>query len=197
MVLVPGAGGRGEFWGPIRDRLPDFETVTLDWPGVNGVPPDPLVQSYDDFANRVAGLFDRPGVLVAQSAGGLPAALVALRRPELVTHLVLIATSAGLPTEEFGAVNWRTGLRHENPGNPEWIEERIDLRAELPRLGVPTLLIWARDDEISPVVVGVRLHQLIPDSTLVSFPSDDHWVAHQRADEIAAVIRAHATRASS
>ena len=66
IVFVPGAGGKGEFWDPIRGLLQDCETVTLDWPGVNGNPNDPQVGSYDEFANFITGLFDRPGMLVAQ-----------------------------------------------------------------------------------------------------------------------------------
>lgn len=191
IVFVPGAGGKGDFWDPIRSLMHDCETVTLDWPGVNGTSPDPQVGSYDEFANLVAGLFDRPGMLVAQSAGGLPALLVALRRPELVTHLVLIATSAGLDTEPLGVTNWRPGMRAEHPDNPAWIEERVDLTAELADLRMPTLLIWARDDELSPVAVGAQLHQLIANSTLVSFASPDHWVAHEHARDVAALIRRH------
>ena len=191
IVFVPGAGGKGEFWNPIRGLLQDCETVTLDWPGVNGNPIDLQVGSYDKFASMVTGLFDRPGMLVAQSAGGLPALLVALRRPELVTHLVLIATSAGLDTEPLGVSNWRPAMRVEHPDNPAWIEERVDLTAALADLRMPTLLIWARDDKLSPVAVGAQLHQLIANSTLVSFASADHWVAHEHARDVAALIRRH------
>ena len=121
----------------------------------------------------------------------MPALLVALHRAELVTHLVLIATSAGLDTEPLAVTNWRPGMRVEHPDNPAWIEERVDLTAELADLRMPTLLIWARDDELSPVAVGARLHQLIANSTLVSFASTDHWVAQERVRDVVALIRSH------
>lgn len=41
-----------------------------------------------------------------------------------------------------------------------------DLRAELPRLSVPTLIVQCHDDLIAPVAVGQYMHRVLPRSTL-------------------------------
>jgi pimeloyl-ACP methyl ester carboxylesterase len=69
-------------------------------------------------------------------------------------------------------------------------EERLDMTEVLSSLKVPTLLVWASNDPISPPSVGEYLHNLIPRSRLVVFDCDDHWVARIRGDDVAREIRA-------
>jgi pimeloyl-ACP methyl ester carboxylesterase len=64
-----------------------------------------------------------------------------------------------------------------------------DLSAELHRISVPVLLIWATRDRISPLGVAEQLAAQLPRARLVSFDSDDHWVARARAAEAARAIR--------
>jgi pimeloyl-ACP methyl ester carboxylesterase len=44
--------------------------------------------------------------------------------------------------------------------------QRQNLRVELARLNVPTLLVWGLNDTITPVNVAHEFHKLLPDSTL-------------------------------
>ena len=55
-------------------------------------------------------------------------------------------------------------------------------------IDVPVLLVWAADDPISPLPVGEHLAELFPNARLVSYPSDDHWVARLHADDVAREI---------
>ncbi len=41
-----------------------------------------------------------------------------------------------------------------------------DVRAEVPKLGTPTLIVQCNDDLIAPVAVGEYLHEMLPHSTL-------------------------------
>jgi pimeloyl-ACP methyl ester carboxylesterase len=61
----------------------------LDFPGLGSVPPHPAVSSYDDLVDHVARAVPAPTVLVGQSTGGFVALQLALRYPQLITHLVL------------------------------------------------------------------------------------------------------------
>jgi poly(3-hydroxyoctanoate) depolymerase len=159
------------------------EHTLVDVPGLGTNPPSATVNSYEDLVDDVAAKFAGPSVLVAQSMGGVVAMHLALRYPELVTHLVLAATSGGIDTSPFRAENWRISARLANPSAPEWaFADQEDLSPRLPNVHIPMLLIWASDDAISPVGVGKRLHQLLPNSELLVLENDDHWVARIEAD---------------
>ncbi len=195
-AFLPGASGRGEFWDPVRERLDALvgDAVTFDWPGLGGVAAHPNVTSLDDLATRVIDRLTGPTVLVAQSMGGVVATMVAERRPDLVSHLVLAVTSGGVDVAAFGAADWRPGSRTAHPDNPAWLYEPVrDLTSALASLPMKTLLLWASDDVISPHVIGQHLPELVRRSRLVTFESDDHWVARAHADEVAAEIDALVT----
>ena len=192
VVLIPGAGGRGDFWDPViieLRRLGAYDCRTIDWPGVGGNPPDPSVESYDDLTAMVRRTIEEGGgpvALVAQSAGGAGAADLALTHPNLVSHLGLVATSVGIDVEALGATDWRPTAAEPLAGRPEWVyERRPDRTEELGGLSQPTLLVWAEHDTISPGAVGRHLHRHIPGSTLVTYDSDDHWIARLEAADVA------------
>ena len=192
IAFLPGASGRGEFWEPVAALLPDAERHFFDWPGFGDVPLHPHRQlaCFDDLATMVIERLTEPTVLVGQSMGGVVAAMVVQRRPDLVSHLVLAVTSAGIDVESLGAVDWRPTSRLANPHNPPWMwDERPDTTKTLAELPVPALLVWATDDEISPLAVGRYLDHLIPNSRLVVIADDDHWVARIHADQVAGEIR--------
>jgi pimeloyl-ACP methyl ester carboxylesterase len=52
--------------------------------------------------------------------------------------------------------------------------KRDSLEARLPEIAVPTLLVWGKDDRITPVEVAERFHALIPDSELVYITNCGH-----------------------
>lgn len=188
MIFLPGLSGLGEFWDPVRERLPDgIDSIALDWPWHD-------VDGYAGFVDRVVARVRgsvSPVVLVGQSLGGYVAARAALAAPGAVSHLVLAVTSAGLDMTALGATDWRPGSRAAHPDVPEWaFAEQPDLSERLAAISVPTLLVWADRDELSPLAVGHRLAALIPRSELVVYPTDDHWVVRQHADDVARRIAA-------
>ena len=176
LFFLPGATGRTEFWQPVAGLLAcPAPKVQVAWPGFNGVPRDPAVRSIDDLAARLLAGIDRPSALVAQSMGGVVALLAGLRKPELITHLVLCVTSGGMDLTPFDAEDWRPAMRAAHPGLPDWFARyRDDLAPRLPALRVPTLLLWGDSDPISPVQVGQRLASLLPHSKLHVLPGGDH-----------------------
>jgi poly(3-hydroxyoctanoate) depolymerase len=185
MVWLPGMSGMGEFWVPVAALL-EGEHLLVDFAGLGTNPPSPTVNSYEDLVDDVASKFTGPSVLVAQSMGGVVAMHLALRYPELVTHLVLAVTSGGIDTSLYRAEDWRISSRLANPSAPDWaFADQVDLSPQLPTVRIPTLLIWASDDVISPVGVGERLHELLPNSELLVLESDDHWVARVEAEAVA------------
>lgn len=193
IFFLPGALGRPEFWHPVADLLTcPASKVHVTWPGFSGVAPDPGIRGIDDLAARTAAAIDAPSALVAQSMGGVVAILAALRKPELVTHLVLSVTSGGMDMACCGAQDWRPAIRAAHPGLPDWFTSyREDLTARLAALDIPALLLWGDADPISPVAVGQRLASLLPRAELHVFPGGDHDVASALAGQVAPLIDRH------
>jgi pimeloyl-ACP methyl ester carboxylesterase len=63
------------------------------------------------------------------------------------------------------------------------------LSSQLHRIDVPVLLVWATRDAISPLGVAHELSVLLPRARLVTFDTDDHWVARRFADAATAALR--------
>jgi pimeloyl-ACP methyl ester carboxylesterase len=194
LLFLPGVSGDGRaFWQPVAARLPAaWDKAFLDWPGLGEVPAAPDVGGFDDLVTRVVARLEAPAVLVAQSMGGVIALRAALRRPDRVPALVLTATSGGLDLAPFGAADWRPDYRARHPQAPAWAYDRgPDLSAALAHLDIPTLLVWATADPISPLAVGRHLERLMPRARLRVIDSDDHWVAQRHAVPVAAAIARH------
>lgn len=199
LIYLPGMSGDGNFWRPIAKQLPPtWEHILLDWPGLGGNPPSSGVRGFEDLVELVVETLVRPAVLVAQSMGGVVAVRAALRARAMVSHLVLSATSGGIDVKALGASDWRPIYRSFWPSAPEWaFEHPADLSAELSSLEIPTLLLWATRDQLSPVGVGQRLAQVLPQARLQLFDSDDHMFATSNPDGVAAAIERHLTCAEA
>lgn len=191
LTFVPGAAGLGAFWDPVRHALPsEWRSRTFDLPGLGPVPGREDVQSYAQLADYVARHIARRTVLVGQSMGAYVSLDLTLRYPHLVSHLVLTVAAGGVDMARHGTRDWRPQARSENPGRAEWtLAPSADLTAQLHRIDVPVLLIWATQDPISPLGVAEELAARIPRASLVTFSSGDHWVARARAAETAQLIR--------
>ncbi len=193
ILFLPGAGGSPDFWKPVAERLPAaWDKVLLGWPGLGDQPHDPAIGSLDDLVALVEARIDGPVDLVAQSMGGVVAALLALKRPEAVRRLVLVATSGGVDMGGFGASDWRPDYRRSFPNAAAWIVERRAASAlPVERIAVPTLLIWGDTDPVSPVAVGRHLESRMPDARLHVVAGGDHALASNQAGLVAPPIEAH------
>jgi len=65
---------------------------------------------------------------------------------------------------------------------------RDNLEARLGRIRVPTLLVWGRDDRITPLEVGERFRELIPDARLVCLPRCGHAPMLEHPERFAEVV---------
>ena len=190
IFFLPGALGRTQLWEPVANMLAcPAHKEHIGWPGFGSVPASPSVHGLDDLAEMVLAKIDRPTALVAQSMGGVVAVLAALRKPELITHLVLAATSGGVDVAALGGTDWRPAFHEAHPQLPRWFSAyRADLSAQLQTIAIPVLLLWGDADPISPVSVGQRLAALLPRARLQVFANGDHDLAETQAAEIAPLI---------
>jgi len=178
-MFLPGASGDVDFWKPVSARLNHRgDRRFFGWPGFGATPRDPGVTSLGDLVLGVTGEITGPVDLLAQSMGGVIALAAALRKPNLVRHLVLSVTSGGLDVAALGASDWRGTMRQQDPEQPDWfLEDRTDLTDRLGEIQAPVLLLWGDADPISPVAVGRRLETLLPRAELVVLPGGTHDLA--------------------
>lgn len=196
LIFLPGASGNTLFWQPLASKLSHPATkVFSGYPGFGSTPTDPSINGFDDLVARVASKVDQPTALVAQSMGGVIAILATLKHPNLVTHLVLVATSGGIDTKGLGAEDWRIGFAKANPQLPDWfVSYAHDLTSDLSKITAPVLLLWGDADPISPVAIGQKLAELFPNADLRVIAGGNHDLANVHARQIAPLVDAHLAR---
>jgi pimeloyl-ACP methyl ester carboxylesterase len=195
ILFLPGASGAGAFWSPVAERLAGpWQKTLLSWPGAGDQPHDPRVAGWEDLIGFAAVELDDQSDLVAQSMGGVVAIGLALRYPEKVRRLVLVATSGGVDVAGLGAAEWRQEYRTEHPHAASWVwQQQLDYGDAISAVSAPTLLVWGDADPISPVSVGQRLAELLPNSALHVLTAGTHDLAREYPDEVAGLIVDHLT----
>jgi pimeloyl-ACP methyl ester carboxylesterase len=194
LVFLPGAGGSPQFWRPLGNLLPnEWSKVYLGWPGIGEQPADPTVSSFADLVTLVERqLSEEPSDLLGNSMGGVVALHVALRNPGKVRRLVLAVTSGGVDVMKRVAYDWRPAQRAKFPTGAAWLADYdIDLTTEMPRVTMPALLLWGGRDPISPVMVGERLQQLLPNARLHVVTDGDHDIVQTHARELSEMVIDH------
>jgi pimeloyl-ACP methyl ester carboxylesterase len=193
LMFLPGASGNRLLWRPVADGLSHpGERRFFGWPGFGGMPSDPAVTGISDLVSRVVDEMTRPVILFAQSMGGLIALRATLEAPQKVRSLVLSVTSGGIDVHALGASDWRREFAARHRGTPRWfLDAREDLTPRLREIAAPVLLLWGDDDPISPVAVGKRLAELLPDATLVVIPGGTHDLASERASDVLPHVERH------
>jgi pimeloyl-ACP methyl ester carboxylesterase len=86
--------------------------------------------------------------------------------------------------EEMAADVRRASLRTET-----LVMADVDQRDLLPRIAVPTLLIWGEQDVRSPLSVARQFERAIPDTQLVVIPGCGHVSNLERPEEFNAAVR--------
>ncbi|WOF43082.1 alpha/beta hydrolase [Sphingopyxis indica] len=190
-LFLPGATGNASFWKPAA-AYAGIDGLFIAWPGLGDETPDPDVNGIGDLVALVLDQMYEPVNIVAQSMGGVVAVMAALARPAMVSRLALAVTSGGLPMVDLGGSEWRTNYRRRFPSAAQWIADPVpDLSSQLPAVAAPTLLLWGGCDPISPVAVGQRLHDLLPNATLHVIREADHDLALSHAERVGRLIAAH------
>ncbi|HSF15911.1 MAG TPA: alpha/beta hydrolase [Vicinamibacteria bacterium] len=56
------------------------------------------------------------------------------------------------------------------------------------KIRCPTLILWGERERHFPLAHAERLHELVPSSELVVVSGGEHWMAWQRADDLAEIV---------
>ncbi len=214
VVLVHGFGSSLYTW---KDQIPglatDHEVVALDLPGF-GLSDRPADLSIEDLPRAVAGLMDRLEIpraaLVGSSMGGATAAIVAGRRPQRVSALVLV-DAAGFrmrpeqrPRFVRIAMSPLGGMLTRLPGQRLFVELALRDVLREPRLltrervaeylqaaGQPGSAASARSLGVSMAGRYEAVQDALPlvrAPTLVVWGGDDDWIPVADAERFRAAI---------
>ena len=190
LVFLPGASGSVDFWQPLMDLLPaQHEKQIIAYPGFGGYAKNQDIQNFQQLTDYVVDSIPSKSILIAQSMGGIFAIAKALRQPEQVLALVLIATSGGIDLSQFNVQDWRTDYQRQYPDYPEWfMSSKVDYEAALSEIKVPVLLIWGDQDPISPLAVAQHLQAKFVHAQLHIILQGQHDLAQCHALEVSQVM---------
>ncbi|GAB3618045.1 alpha/beta hydrolase [Okibacterium endophyticum] len=212
VVLLPGIGMSHRYNRRLFNALSTVaDAYSLDLPGF-GTPAPAERMSVPDFAASVADALDARGVadavVVGHSMGAQFAVALAVRRPDLVSHTVLVgpvAAPARRTAVEQGIALVRDSLR-EPPSvvfttvtdyfrcGPRWYLTELPVMLEYPiedeiaRLGSPVLVLRGENDPIADPDWCTRLVSRARVAELEQVPRRRHVVQQSAPTEVAARI---------
>jgi len=198
MVLLHALGENGNAWKPVRGSFArSFHVFSLDLRG-HGDSGKTEVYSFDAMCDDVLDLLDqltlKPITLIGHSMGGVVAYLVAMHKPELVSHLVIEDVSPPykrdqtIPdppdnTDSLG-FDWEVVpaiVAEVNAGNPQtW--------ADLKTIQAPTLLIGGGPDSHIPQDKLLEVAQRIPGCDLITIATGHHGHTSEPGAFVNAVV---------
>ncbi|MFI5975726.1 alpha/beta fold hydrolase [Streptomyces sp. NPDC051452] len=201
----------------VPELVKQWRVFRFDLPGHGGAPAHPA-GSVAELTDRLLATLDSLGVqrfgYAGCALGGAVGIALALRHPERLASLALVAASPRFGTaDEFrqrGVIvrtngldpiartspdRWFTGgFAAAQPAITEWAVQMVrttdpgcyiaacealagfDVRAELGRVGVPTLVLVGSDDQVTGPAEARTLVAGIPDARLAVVPGASHLV---------------------
>ena len=155
--------------------------------------------------------------LVAHGAAGSTAVQFATQHPQMIERLVLANTGflmnpAGIellnPATRAEARDLQKRTRFEVSdwqADQIWADSMVSAcanqaliqaapedaalsSASLPNLAAPTLVIWGRDDKLTPLETGEKIHAAIPNSQMVTLEKAGHAPHREQPGEFSAIV---------
>ncbi|MGA5898627.1 4-carboxymuconolactone decarboxylase [Streptomyces venetus] len=233
LILGPSLGTTWHMWDrQIPELTKQWRVFRFDLPGHGGAPAYPA-GSVTDLTTRLLATLEGLGVqrfgYAGCALGGAVGIQLALRHPERLASLALIAASPRFGTaDEFrqrGVIvrtngldpiartapeRWFTGgFAAAQPAITEWAVQMVrttdpgcyiaacealasfDVRAELGRVGAPTLVLVGSDDQVTGPAEARTLVAGIPDARLAVVPGASHLVPVEQPAAVTDLLVRH------
>ncbi|WP_329139581.1 bifunctional 3-oxoadipate enol-lactonase/4-carboxymuconolactone decarboxylase PcaDC [Streptomyces sp. NBC_00670] len=233
LILGPSLGTTWHMWDrQVPELAQQWRVLRFDLPGHGGAPAHPA-GAVGDLARRLLATLDALGVqrfgYAGCAFGGAVGLELALRHPERLASLVLIAASPRFGTaDEFrqrGVIvrsngldpiartspeRWFTGgFAAAQPAITEWAVQMVrttdpgcyiaacealaafDVRGELGRIGVPTLVLAGSEDQVTGPAEARTLVAGIPDARLAVVPGASHLVPVEQPGAVTDLLVRH------
>lgn len=139
-------------------------------------------------------LLDSAGMAMPEEQARRAAAALLPGTPEELDRMMNAITVRPRPIPRFVARDLLRRLRQR-----EWVVRRALasmltgadlLDGRLARLRVPVLLVWGREDALTPLAVGEAMHRELPHSVLRVFPGCGHVAAYACRDQVIPAVAA-------
>ncbi|MGW0731913.1 bifunctional 3-oxoadipate enol-lactonase/4-carboxymuconolactone decarboxylase PcaDC [Streptomyces sp. NPDC002851] len=233
LILGPSLGTTWHMWDrQIPELTKTWRVFRFDLPGHGGAPAHPA-DSVANIGDRLLATLDQLGVqrfgYAGCALGGAVGADLALRHPQRVASLALIAASPRFGTaDEFrqrGVIvrtngldpvartapdRWFTpGFAANQPAITEWAVQMVrttdpgcyisacealaafDIRSELGRIGVPTLVLVGSEDQVTGPAEARTLVAGIPDARLAVVPGASHLAPVEQPGAVTDLLVRH------
>jgi pimeloyl-ACP methyl ester carboxylesterase len=213
-VLVHGYGGSGRYLAPTAKHLAAYyPTYVPDLPrfGRSAHPSRALdaIQLADVLAGWMRALNLSPAGLVGNSFGCQVIVHLATRHPALVAQIVLTSPTLDPRARALGPLLWR--FVRDIPREPVRLVPVImhlflvsgpdemratlgfmrddDIRAVLPHVRMPTLVVCGEYDPLAPPSWGQEVARLLPEGALLVIPEAAHALPFSQAQTLASIIQ--------
>ncbi|MFJ8795831.1 4-carboxymuconolactone decarboxylase [Streptomyces sp. NPDC102462] len=233
LILGPSLGTTWHMWDrQVPELVRQWRVFRFDLPGHGGAPAHPA-DSVAELSARLLATLDALGVqrfgYAGCALGGAVGVELALRHPERLASLALVATSPRFGTaDEFrqrGVIvrtngldpiartspeRWFTGgFAAAQPAITEWAVQMVrttdpgcyiaacealagfDVRPELGRVGVPTLVLVGSEDQVTGPAEARTLVAGIPDARLAVVPGASHLVPVEQPAAVTDLLVRH------
>ncbi|MFF0222182.1 4-carboxymuconolactone decarboxylase [Streptomyces sp. NPDC004629] len=233
LILGPSLGTTWHMWDrQVPELTRQWRVFRFDLPGHGGAPAHPA-DSVAELSARLLATLDALGVqrfgYAGCALGGAIGVELALRHPERLASLALVATSPRFGTaDEFrqrGVIvrtngldpiartspdRWFTGgFAAAQPAITEWAVQMVrttdpgcyiaacealagfDVRPELGRVGVPTLVLVGSEDQVTGPAEARTLVAGIPDARLAVVPGASHLVPVEQPAAVTDLLVRH------
>ncbi|MFE3830787.1 4-carboxymuconolactone decarboxylase [Streptomyces sp. NPDC059092] len=233
LVVGPSLGTTWHMWDrQVPELARQWRVFRFDLPGHGGAPAHPAT-SVPELAQRLLATLDGLGIqrfgYVGCSIAGAIGAELALRRPDRIASLALVAASPRFGTaDEFrqrGVIvrangldpmartapeRWFTpGFAAAQPAIVEWAVQMVrttdpgcyiaacealaafDIRAELGRITVPTLVLVGAEDQVTGPAEARTLVAGIPDARLALVPGASHLAPVEQPGAVTDLLAHH------
>jgi pimeloyl-ACP methyl ester carboxylesterase len=120
VVLLHGLTNSSRAYDRLVPLLDGFDVTTIDLPGHGSRAGQPGKRTVGEIAAAVIPEIPRPAVLVGHSLGGSTATAIAERRPDLVTHLVLVNSPPSVAARRTASRGGEKILRTPLLGSVVW-----------------------------------------------------------------------------
>ena len=208
VVLLHGVLGDMHQWEASMESLAEScRPLALSLPIFDRWLADASIDALARHVVRFLDAMDLPRVVLAgTSLGGRVALEVALRHPDRLAGLVLVS-AAGLggpssarvphrPTTEFIRERMEQAVHDPALVTPAWVRAvrslvstRDDVAGRLAEVRVPTLIVWGREDRITPLHHAERFHAAIAGSQLWVLTRCGHMPMLEQPQAFATIVR--------
>lgn len=191
LVILHGWGQSSFEWKQLREMLEkDFRVVVLDLPGFGGEPmlsPVATIPEYADWVVSKLNAIEGDKVILGHSFGGRIGSYIASSKPVWLKGLILYGSpSLYRPSLDVKVriilfkIAKALGLKKAFTMRPKDLKDAdkknmgqifrkavvFDQTELLPKIDVPTLLVWGENDSAVPLRIAIEMKALIPNSTL-------------------------------